>query len=129
MDVSRYAAIPFAEKGRDMTGCDCWGIVYLVYRDLLGIELPLYTEKYQNTEDEKVLAAAINGEKVKWEEVETPEAGNVVLMRLKGQPMHVGVFIGGGMFIHCLSGSGTVIERVNSITWRNRIVGYYRFTR
>ena len=131
LDVSRYIDIPFVEKGRDMSGCDCWGLFYLVYRDLLDIELPLYLDTYQNTEDEKVLGAVIKGEIVKWTRVSVKNlrVGDGVSIRLKGQPMHVGVYIGNGKFIHCLAGSGTVIEKVNSITWRNRIVGYYRYER
>ncbi|MBU1567723.1 MAG: C40 family peptidase [Proteobacteria bacterium] len=127
LSVSNYATIPFVEKGRSEQGCDCWGLIYLIYRDLLDIELPLYVEEYQNTTDEKVLSAAIAARPVNWKETTRPRPGDAILMRLKGQPMHVGVYIGNGRFIHCLHGSGTVIEKIKSITWRNRIVGYYRY--
>jgi len=127
LDVTAYAKIPFVEKGRSLGGCDCWGIVFLIYRDILNIELPTYTEKYQNTADAKVLAKAIDEEKCDWITEVRPSVGNVILFRLKAHPMHVGVYIGAGKFIHCLSGSGTVIEKVKSITWRNRIVGFYSY--
>ena len=126
LDVSRYSNIPFSEKGRDYSGCDCWGIPYLIYRDMLGIELPLYSESYQNTEDEKELGRLTGEEKADWCEVETPLPFDIVLIRLKGQPMHVGVVIGGGRFIHCMQDTNTSIERLNSPMWRDRIVGYYR---
>lgn len=126
LDVSRYADIPFAEKGRGMTGCDCWGIPYLIYRDMLGIELPAYTEQYQNTEDRKELARLTCNEKSAWCEVETPIPYDIVLMKIIGHPCHVGVVIGGGRFIHCMRDSGTTVEKLNSILWRDRIVGFYR---
>ncbi len=127
LNVEKYIDVPFVEKGRRMSGCDCWGLVYLIYRDLLKIELPLYLAYYQNTADEKTLGLLIDHEKLAWEEVLFSSPGDVVVLRLKGQPMHVGVYIGNGRFIHCLEGSGTVIEKIKSITWRNRIVGYYRY--
>ncbi len=130
IDVSRYASIPFVEKGRDITGCDCWGIVFLIFRDFFDIELPTYLEDYTSTEDEKVLGAVIAEHKrFNWEEVFIPEQFDVVLFRLKGQPMHVGVYVGEGRFVHCIQKSGVSVEKVNSIVWRNRIVGYYRYTR
>jgi cell wall-associated NlpC family hydrolase len=125
LDVSRYANIPFVEKGRGFTGCDCWGIPYLIYRDFLRIELPLYLEEYQNTEDEKELGRLTEQEKTAWIEVKEPNPYDIVLMRLKGQPMHVGVAIGNGKFIHCMRDVGTTIERLSSPMWRDRIVGYY----
>lgn len=128
LQVSKYIDIHFTEKGRGMAGCDCWGLVFLIYRDLLDTELPLYLDSYQNTADEKVVSAAIRNEKVNWEEVDKAQPGNVVLIRLKGQPMHVGVYLGNGRFIHCLDKVGVVIEKVNSITWRDRIVGYYKYS-
>lgn len=126
LDVSRYGEIPFREKGRDYSGCDCWGIPYLIYRDMLWIELPLYCEQYQNTADRAELARLTGGEKAAWCEVETPIPYDLVLIQILGHPVHVGVVIGGGKFIHCMRDVNTTIERLNSPAWRDRIVGYYR---
>jgi len=129
LDVSEYSSIPFREKGRDINGVDCWGIVYLIYRDRLGVELPVYTDQYKNTEDEKELSALINNEKLSWVEVEEPEMFDVLVLRLKGRPMHVGLYIGNGRFIHCMENVGTTVEKMNSMAWKDRLLGIYRYSK
>jgi cell wall-associated NlpC family hydrolase len=39
---TRFQFIPYRDGGRDYNGIDCWGLIYLVYRDILHIELPTY---------------------------------------------------------------------------------------
>lgn len=125
MDFNRYTYIPFVDKGRDYDGCDCWGIPYLIYRDLRGIELPLYTHEYQNTEDRREIARIVNRDAPLWDEVQSPALFDLILLRLK--TLHCGVYIGDGLFIHCLDGVGTVVEELSSVLWRNRIVKYLRY--
>ena len=126
LDVKKYAHVPFEPKGRTTGGWDCWGLVYCLYRDH-GVTLPLYCEQYANTEDAKELGRLIGQEKAKWLEVKQPQPWDVVVTRLKGEPMHCGLYIGNGKMLHCMSGVGTTVERLDSITWRHRIVGYYRY--
>lgn len=58
-----------------------------------------------------------------WRQVSPPEVGDVVLLELaEGVPNHVGVYIGGGDFIHAYNKS-VVIDRLRN--WRSRVVGFY----
>lgn len=127
IDVSAFSGIPFKEKGRDYDGCDCWGIPYLIYRDRLGIELPAYLDDYHNTTDRSEIGRVMRRERRAWRKVDRPRPFNIVQIRMLGEEMHVGVCIGNGRFIHCAKGINTVIERLDSSTWRDRIVGYYRY--
>ncbi|MFA7287330.1 MAG: NlpC/P60 family protein [Melioribacteraceae bacterium] len=129
IDVSEYCDVPFLEKGRSIEGWDCWGPAYIIYKNRLGIELPLYTDRYKNTEDEKELGRLIGKEKLMWEEVDNPEPYDLVNLRLKNQPMHVGVCIGNGKFLHCMENVGTTVEKLKSLTWRDRIIGFYRYSK
>lgn len=125
--LNKYISIPFKEKGRDFDGVDCYGLNYLIYKIEIGLLIPSYSDDYQSTEDAEELCTLINKEKIKWTEVSTPLIFDSILIRMKGQPMHCGVYIGDGLFIHCLKGSGVTIEKIDSITWKNRILGFYRY--
>lgn len=43
--------IPFLEGGRSYDGCDCWGFIYLFYKDILNIILPSYTQEDNSKRD------------------------------------------------------------------------------
>lgn len=58
--------------------------------------------------------------------VDDPQPGDVVLMR--GPVWHVGVVIGTGTMIHTSAPTGVVVvERFDSLQYRARIRGYYRW--
>jgi len=128
MDLRSYITVPFKEKGRSKNGWDCWGVAYVMYKEFLNINLPLYLDDYVSTSEKDVLGILIEGQlEAMWQEVEKPAPFDIVNIRLQGRPMHIGVYIGSGRFIHALEKNGTVIERIDSIIWENRIVGYYRY--
>ncbi len=138
LDMTAYADVPFAEKGRSLLGWDCWGVIYVLYWRLRRIPVPAYTEAYQTTADRQEIGALVNREKGLWDQVPTDpdrplceqtnrlQPFDLAVLRIEGEPMHISMYIGAGKIIHCMKGVGTSIEALNSITWRDRIVGYYR---
>lgn len=130
---NRYVAelkVPFKDKGRDELGCDCWGLVCLIYKEQLGIDLPSYLECYETTKDKEVLGILIADERAaKWSEPETPEPFDVIILKMRGVPMHVGLVTKSGHMIHCARGIGTVHEPFTSSKWKNNVIGYARYSR
>jgi cell wall-associated NlpC family hydrolase len=57
-------------------------------------------------------------------EVEVPNEGDLIVIRVGGTPSHLGVYIGDGKYIHA-SRKGVQIETMTSI--RNKIEGFYRW--
>ena len=106
---------PFKEKGRSYEGIDCWGLIYLGYRDVLGKEIPNYVNCYKNISDYKVIVKIFNMEKIKyWIEVDR-QIGAVASIIRRGAPIHCGIAITKREILHCDYGVGTVIESDSQI--------------
>lgn len=129
-DISSYIGIPFKEHGRDKTGADCWGLFRLFYKEHLGIELPSYTEDYEDLDNgKKIGSLIIKGTEEKWEKIELGREkwGDGILFRILGYPMHVGVIVKPGWFLHILKGCDSVLEYYSSPIWNKRVMGIFRY--
>ena len=129
---NQYISVPFEEKGRTKDGADCWGLVMLIYADLLGIELPSCLD-YSNTKDKLSVSSVIKDESAKnWQRIEIGQEQefDIPVFRLSGVPMHVGVVIKPGTMIHCERGCGTYHTEYNKEKqWINRLEGFYRYAK
>jgi len=86
-------------------GFDCSGLVFYLYRRL-GVPVP-------RTAKEQFLKA---------HKVEVPRPGDLLFFRV-GKGWHVGIYEGGGNFIHAPTSGGRVRrERLNHF-WRRRFIG------
>ena len=124
MNYDKYIGLPYLDNGRTESGLDCWGLARLFYSNEYGIELPSYSEEYTGGTD-PYISQAVNLYKDNWEEITTPNVGDLCLFNIFGEPMHVGVYLGDNKFLHCRIGSDSVIESLNNVKWKNRFVGFY----
>ena len=125
--VNNYIGINFVEHGRDKTGCDCWGLIKLVLKEQFGIDglIDLQQKEYNTWEKDKI-SKVFKKEAEKWMNIKVPQAGDVVMLRITGMPVHVGIIIVPPWMLHCEYGKGTVLECYDRIHWKNRIEGFYR---
>lgn len=126
--MNNLIGIPYANKGRDPSvGLDCWGLLREFYREYMGIDLPSYTDDYEDSCDSHSMAGAIDRYAPEsWKQVTEPMFGDAVLMRINGFCSHVGVYLQNGQMLHTQAGHDSVIDRLDGIRWKNRIKGYFR---
>ena len=124
MNINDYIGLPYKEMGRKINSCDCYGLLRILYRDLKGIHL----EAYENVKADRALHndMIIAGQK-DWQEIEKPGFGDVVCFKIMGLVSHVGMMIDQTNFIHAWNGTDSCIENINSIQWRHRVDGFFRY--
>ena len=119
VSVKDLIGVPYKPHGRDKNGMDCYGVDIEIYRRK-GIELPDVDydkpEEYENVFEQVC-------HKVRYIKVEQPNELSIIMIRLKGEPRHTGVYLGDGLFIHATRNMGVIVEPLHR--WKNRVEGYY----
>ena len=126
--AGRYIGLPFREHGRERSGLDCWGLVRLVMAEQFGRPLPSFISEYRRTTSAEDIGRLITREAAAWMGVEAgrEKAGDVIVLRMRGVPMHVGLVLGDRHMLHIERGVDSAIERYGSPRWSERIYGFYR---
>jgi len=127
--AGHYIGLPFYDHGRDALGLDCWGLVRLVMAEQFGIALPLYSGEYQRTTQVEKISNLIERESSKWKLIKSgdEECGDVIVLRMRGKPMHVGIVLGDKRMLHIEVGINSIIEKYSGSRWDKRISGFYRY--
>lgn len=127
--AGHYIGLRFKEHGRDIGGVDCWGLVRLILAEQFGIALPSYIREYDYTLAQNQIGQLVKRESQKWRIIKQGEevAGDVIVLRVRGEPMHVGVVLGDNHMLHIESGINSVIENYKKPRWVNRVIGFYRY--
>ncbi len=127
--VADYIGIPFVAHGRDRTGWDCWGCVRACLAEQFSVTLPSYANDYASTSDRDQLSRLIAGEMAPWRPVVADDecAGDVVLLRVRGRPIHVGLVVVPKVMLHVEEGIATCLERYDGPRWAKRVIGVFRY--
>lgn len=129
-DLQQYIGIPFLDHGRDRAGCDCWGLVRLVYADQLGIALPdlgdEYSEAYARGEVDEAVSSTVGQE---WNADVTGQAWqplDVMIFSRAGVECHVGLYLRPGEMLHVIEGTAAAVERYDTVRWKRRLTRVIR---
>jgi len=103
----------------------CFRLVSKVFEGVYGIDLGNQDEGLEQAQN-KDRTARIQKKLVEMtEQVEHPQEGDVVIIR--GRPFHIGVIVEPGYMLHAYNGGTSCIEDYNSIRWRSKVDGFYRY--
>lgn len=124
-----YVGVPFVDRGREIDGFDCWGLVRHAYSKHLNIELPSYGD-VSASDLRRVSRSMTDGDSINtWH----PVSGNlkpfdIVAMTLYTTKLtaHVGLMIDSRRLIHTELSSHTCIVDRDHLTVIRRIVGFRR---
>jgi len=122
--------IPWLDKGRDREGCDCWGLARLVYREMLGVELPSYDGDYVSAGEQAEIDAAIVAARSlgNWHLVKTARSYDLALFRHGRHVSHIGIVVlASGLILHMMGEDSSKIESVSAPQHWRRLVGFYRY--
>lgn len=129
--IFEYAGIPYKHLGRDKNGVDCWGLIMLIYKDKLNIQLQdigdIGEVDYAKNWSLQGKDYFMENYQSRWERVTTPKIFDIVLLRnSRGIANHAGVMLNSNSFINCLKG-GVVVSRITDAVWKGRLVGFFRY--
>ena len=139
IDLSRFVGIKYVPYGRSFDGCDCYGLIYLFYREAYSIELPTYDGCYDLGDADKI-RELVNREKqqqtsstsqtgIIWQRINVLQAsfGDVLLFHSVNVGYHVGIALNDRRMLHTTQRLGwSVIETFQSPKWIPKLEGTYR---
>lgn len=96
LELHKWLGTPHRRGGRQ--GIDCSGLVKIIYRKVYGIEL------WGSSQDMSRQVEPLSREAL--------EEGDLVFFRTRHQSLidHVGIYLGGGKFIHTSSSHGVIVS-------------------
>jgi hypothetical protein len=106
----RFLGVPYVFGGTSTAGFDCSGFVQHVFA-MVGIALPRTADVQYD-----VGRPSVGG----------PRPGDLVFFDTYGGVSHVGIYLGGGKFVHASSSHGVMVSHLSDSYWAARYVGSKR---
>ena len=128
--LDKYINLPYKNVGRDFNGVDCFGLVYLIYKNELNIELPDFTNlMYSKNWFKEGKNIIVENVWDKWYEVDKTEQTDLLLFYTnykKRVVNHIGLYIGNNKFIHILETYSSKIDRLDG-RWNKLLYKILRY--
>jgi hypothetical protein len=120
----KYIGLPFEDNV-----FDCGELVIVVQREQFGrtVYLPVERKDYTLAEIQALIEDRLDEQ---WDEVTTPEMGDMVLMKIRGRETHVGIYVlvkGVPHVLHALQDVGVIFLKQSQLSKINcSVVKYLR---
>lgn len=123
MSLDQWVGIPYTENE-----VNCWSLVRAFVFETLGKVYPEYFYDIDNLADdsEARIMEEYHNLGRRWKQVERPDIGDIIVLKIHGRPIHVGVYVGNGNFLHTMKGRQSTVERLDG-WWSQQIFGYFKW--
>ncbi len=111
--IDSYLGTPYKRGGETKTGMDCSGLVVAVYRQYAGFKLPHETKKLFK------LVKRIDKENLAYGDLVFFSDGWFGVS-------HVGLYLGGGKFVHSMEDFGVIASSLDEDYYKKRYIGARR---
>lgn len=117
-----YIGVPYKDCGRSREGCDCYGLVWLVWKEQKGILLPSYDNNYLHVDNPDDLQMTLDAHISEWDQVEQPEPFSLALFNYYNGQLHCGLMVSAHQMLHIARKHEARVEKLKDI---NNLQGYY----
>ncbi|HHQ6537913.1 TPA: NlpC/P60 family protein [Serratia fonticola] len=121
--INRIKLVPWTNRACSFDACDCWGLVVLYYRHVLGIEIH-HTPDYEAGAD---FVTCFAGDVVFWQRVDNPVNDGVFIGYKGSQPAHVGLIVNRQALHSRGEGGGVRMDTVMIIERAFTSVEYFQY--
>lgn len=131
--AASYMDIPFTDLGRSRDGCDCYGMILMILKECANVRIPDLTGMYKDIQDVRTIKKIVDhmsAQESMWTKI---ERGNetefdIVVCRIVGLPIHVGIVTRKGWMLHTIDGVGPSEVEYTKGEWKapGKIIGFYR---
>ncbi len=131
MVYTKYIGLKYKNLGRDFDGVDCYGLLYLFYKNELNIILPDFAalnyekEWYRRKEDH-----ILNNIGNTWIKVDRPYKvydGLVFFLGTKNVANHIALYVGKNQILHIYENITSRIDILDS-SWESKLYGIMRYS-
>ena len=122
--INKYLGVEWVNRGEDVNGIDCWGLVLASFREIDKRELPSvagYADINCSTED-----AAKTVDMGLFSESQPTNGAIMTILNTKGDITHVGRCLAGRV-IHATSALGVRLDTYQTINDKYRNVRYIKY--
>lgn len=128
VNLSKYIGIPFKNRGSDFSGCDCFGLLRLFYREEFNIHVP--DPGLSSTGSKRIFSEYLYEIQSNWITLKEPEQFCGVAMandpRIPDVVNHFGIYVSGKL-LHIDSSTTTGSHIVPLSLYKAFIKGYHRW--
>lgn len=132
-----FIGAPYSDDGQEPGSFNCWTLFRAGLKAGFGLELEDYGGPvWSGRSNARALAEAAEAHAAQfrllatgaqWRAGKRPEQpGDGILIRLSGEPVHVGLVVAKGSMLHIDRGIDACVERYDGPLWVHRLVGFYR---